>query len=222
MRITSVNNYNGDDFFNKKHTQSTKGIKNSLNIDFTKFPKLEVQDLKKLQKELKTKEAILKNFKKVKTGDESPYEKGRPEIISISSSQGITKKNNSYQITKDKNGNTICRIDYNNNNPKAAPFDEEEVRTPDGKLKSFTERTYSDDGTSWYKKSEYDKNGNLVKITETTCDASGKIIKSKNLDIENEPEISAHVSIGVPIEEAGDSELQKLVSQSGFTLIGRK
>lgn len=157
---------------------------------------------------------------RVKSGDD-PFEKGRPKIIP-SPIKGVTKKDTGYTIEKDKDGNTICRVDYNNNNTEAAPFDEEEVRTPEGKLKSFTERSYSGDGErNYYKKYEYDKNEKLVKITMTTCDASGKVLKSENLKIEDEPDVKLHVSLGRAIDgEGGDTELQKILADNGFTEIG--
>ena len=152
--------------------------------------------------------------------EDNPYAKG-PKLIT-NTTKGVTSSNNSYVITKDKDGNSVCRVDYGNNNSKAAQFDEEEVRTPEGKLKSFTTRSYSSDGTSWYKKSEYDDNGNLIKVTETTCDSTGKVIGTKNLNIKDEPQIAGHVSIGTPVDGVnGDPELQKALEDGGFTVIGR-
>lgn len=152
--------------------------------------------------------------------EDNPYAKGTKLITNTT--KGVTSSNNSYVITKDKDGNSVCRVDYGNNNSKAAQFDEEEVRTPEGKLKSFTTRSYSSDGTSWYKKSEYDDNGNLIKVTETTCDSTGKVIGTKNLNIKDEPQIAGHVSIGTPVDGVnGDPELQKALEDGGFAVIGR-
>ena len=161
------------------------------------------------------------HFTNVKSGDESPYIEGTKKIMN-KNLKGVTNKDTGYTIEKDKDGNTICRVDYNNNNPEKAPFDEEEVRTPEGKLKSFTERSYSGDGErNYYKKYEYDKNEKLVKITMTTCDASGKVLKSENLKIEDEPDVKLHVSLGRAIDgEGGDTELQKILADNGFTEIG--
>ena len=91
-----------------------------------------------------------------------------PEIRSIHDNNngltrvagGVTKHNNEFGIFRDAQGNSIARIDYQNND---APniFDEEEVRSKDGKLKSRTSRSYTGDGMSYYQKYEYDENENL-------------------------------------------------------------
>ena len=55
----------------------------------------------------------------------------------------------------------------------------------------------------------------------TTCDASGKVLKSENLKIEDEPDVKLHVSLGRAIDgEGGDTELQKILADNGFTEIG--
>lgn len=192
----------------------TGGIKNET---------LDTEAVNKLLNSEETKKImnIIGHFTKVKSGDESPYIEGTKQITN-KNLKGVTNKDTGYTIEKDKDGNTICRVDYNNNNPEKAPFDEEEVRTPEGKLKSFTERSYSGDGErNYYKKYEYDKNEKLVKITMTTCDASGKVLKSENLKIEDEPDVKLHVSLGRAIDgEGGDTELQKILADNGFTEIG--
>lgn len=184
---------------------------------------LDTEAVNKLLNSEETKKImnIIGHFTKVKSGDESPYIEGTKQITN-KNLKGVTNKDTGYTIEKDKDGNTICRVDYNNNNPEIAPFDEEEVRTPEGKLKSFTERSYSGDGErNYYKKYEYDKNEKLVKITMTTCDASGKVLKSENLKIEDEPDVKLHVSLGRAIDgEGGDTELQKILADNGFTEIG--
>lgn len=184
---------------------------------------LDTEAVNKLLNSEETKKImnIIGHFTKVKSGDESPYIEGTKQITN-KNLKGVTNKDTGYTIQKDKDGNTICRVDYCNNNPEAAPFDEEEVRTPEGKLKSFTERSYSGDGErNYYKKYEYDKNEKLVKITMTTCDASGKVLKSENLKIEDEPDVKLHVSLGRAIDgEGGDTELQKILADNGFTEIG--
>ncbi len=184
---------------------------------------LDTETVNKLLNSEETKKIMNKigHFTNVKSGDESPYIEGTKQITN-KNLKGVTNKDTGYTIEKDKDGNTICRVDYNNNNPEIAPFDEEEVRTPEGKLKSFTERSYSGDGErNYYKKYEYDKNEKLVKITMTTCDASGKVLKSENLKIEDEPDVKLHVSLGRAIDgEGGDTELQKILADNGFTEIG--
>lgn len=132
---------------------------------------------------------------------------------------GVTKHNNEFGIFKDAQGNSIARIDYQNND---APniFDEEEVRSKDGKLKSRTSRSYIDDGTSYYKKYEYDENENLKNVTETTCDASGNVIKTTNKPVKDVPELEGHVSVGVG-GETGDKELQAKMAEHGFTSVGQ-
>ena len=184
---------------------------------------LDTETVNKLLNSEETKKIMNKigHFTNVKSGDESPYIEGTKQITN-KNLKGVTNKDTGYTIQKDKDGNTICRVDYCNNNPEAAPFDEEEVRTPEGKLKSFTERSYSGDGErNYYKKYEYDKNEKLVKITMTTCDASGKVLKSENLKIEDEPDVKLHVSLGRAIDgEGGDTELQKILADNGFTEIG--
>lgn len=134
---------------------------------------------------------------------------------------GVTKYDNEYSIFKDAQGNTVYRVDYNNNNPQNI-FDEEEVRTPDGKLLSYTERRYSAD-EMYYKKREYDENGKLTRITETTCDASGKPIKTVELPVEDEPALVGHVSIGRPVDGVnGDPGLKEIMSKWGAFVVGRK
>lgn len=150
-----------------------------------------------------------------------------PEIRSIHDNNngltrvagGVTKHNNEFGIFRDAQGNSIARIDYQNND---APniFDEEEVRSKDGKLKSRTSRSYIDDGTSYYKKYEYDENENLKNVTETTCDASGNVIKTTNKPVKDVPELEGHVSIGVG-GETGDKELQAKMAEHGFTSVGQ-
>lgn len=213
----------------KDETLDTEAVNKLLNSEETKkimniighFTKVKSGDESPYIEGTKKIMNKIGHFTNVKSGDESPYIEGTKQITN-KNLKGVTNKDTGYTIEKDKDGNTICRVDYNNNNPEIAPFDEEEVRTPEGKLKSFTERSYSGDGErNYYKKYEYDKNEKLVKITMTTCDASGKVLKSENLKIEDEPDVKLHVSLGRAIDgEGGDTELQKILADNGFTEIG--
>lgn len=227
MTISGVNGFDGNYQNLKIGTCKNTTSKDSESIFIKageiKYETLDTETVNKLLNSEETKKIMNKigHFTNVKSGDESPYIEGTKQITN-KNLKGVTNKDTGYTIQKDKDGNTICRVDYCNNNPEAAPFDEEEVRTPEGKLKSFTERSYSGDGErNYYKKYEYDKNEKLVKITMTTCDASGKVLKSENLKIEDEPDVKLHVSLGRVIDgEGGDTELQKILADNGFTEIG--
>lgn len=134
---------------------------------------------------------------------------------------GVTHYNNKYGIYKDEQGNSVYRVDYGNNDASNI-YDEEEVRSPEGKLLSFTERTYGDD-EMYYKKYIYDDNEKLVKIVETTCDKSGNPKSTKELPLENEPRYRGYVSIGIPVDGVqGDPELKSKLKEYGTTLIGHR
>lgn len=133
---------------------------------------------------------------------------------------GVTKFNNEFGIFKDAQGNSIARIDYHNND---APniFDEEEVRSKDGKLKSRTSRAHTFEGDlSYYKKYEYNENEELTRISVTKCDASGKVLDKYDISPDEEPSIVGHVGLGVS-EEDGDKELKAKMDEYGFKTAGR-
>lgn len=132
----------------------------------------------------------------------------------------VTKYNNKVSHTKDENGNTVIRVDYQNNDPDF--FDEEEVRTPDGKLVSYTTETHdANKEVRYFKKRIFDNDGNLVKVIETTYE-KGKLKETKELPVENEPSMVGTVHIGTPVDGVhGDPELQKIVEQLGGGVIGR-
>lgn len=131
----------------------------------------------------------------------------------------LTKYNNKVSHSKDENGNTVIRVDYGNNDGEF--FDEEEVRTPDGKLVSYTTETYSaDKSVRYYKKRMFDNDGKLVKVTETTYE-NGKVKETKDLPVEDEPEMSATVHVGVPVDGVhGDPELKEIIRKLGGGVIG--
>lgn len=141
---------------------------------------------------------------------------------------GVTKNNNEYSIFKDEQGNSVYRVDYCNNNPQNV-FDEEEVRSSDGKLLSYTERYYGVEVTKngytetgmEYRKREFDENGNMTKITVVSCDASGNPIKTEDIPLE-QAEVSDR-DIGVPLNpNSGDSGLKEIMSKWGAVLTGKK
>lgn len=135
----------------------------------------------------------------------------------------VTKKyGNEFTALKDKDGNTVLRVDYGNNDPDNF-FDEEEVRSPDGKLISYTTQTHSggEKTERWLKTVYFDNDGNISRIEEKTY-VKGKLTKTENLPIESEPELVATVHIGVtPSDGWGDPELQNLVREHGGQVIGR-
>ena len=134
---------------------------------------------------------------------------------------GLTEKNNAFGIFKDSNGNSIYRVDYKNNDTNNI-FDEEEVRSSDGKLMSYTERSYTD-ANMYFKKYYYDANENLVKITETKCDNNGNVISSKELPVDTEPELKGQVHLGTPVDGYwGDKSLIEKFKQWGATMIGNR
>jgi len=134
---------------------------------------------------------------------------------------GVTKRNNEFGIFKDSQGNSVYRVDYQNNNPENI-FDEEEVRNSDGNLISYTERSYSKDGKKMYfKKHIFDENGKETQVLETECDNSGKPIKTKKLPPEHG--LRGHVTMGVPVDGVdGDPELREKLTQYGTDMIGRQ
>lgn len=136
----------------------------------------------------------------------------------------VTQKyGNEFTALKDKDGNTVLRVDYGNNDPDNF-FDEEEVRSPDGKLISYTTQSHSggEKTERWFKTVYFDSEGNVSKIEEKTY-VNGKLTKTENLPIENEPRLVAHVHIGItPSDGWGDPELQQLVQEHGGQIIGQE
>ena len=139
---------------------------------------------------------------------------------------GITKSNNAFGIFKDSDGNSVYRVDYNNNDAYNI-YDEEEVRTPDGKIKSYTKRGHSEkdsnnpNNINYYKKYEYDTNDNLIKVTEIQCDYKGNVISSKELPIDNQLEIHSFVHISDNGENVTDKDLWQKLRNWGANIIGR-
>jgi hypothetical protein len=134
---------------------------------------------------------------------------------------GLTEKNNAFGIFKDNNGNSIYRVDYKNNDTNNI-YDEEEVRSSDGKLISYTERSYTD-ANMYFKKYYYDANENLIKITETKCDSNGNAISTKELPVDDEPELKGYVLFGTPVDGDGrDKSLIEKFRQWGATMIGNQ
>ena len=145
--------------------------------------------------------------------------KNNSNTTSVPESQ-VTKLNNKVMHTKDENGNTVIRVDYGNNDPDF--YDEEEVRTPDGKLVSYT--TESHDGNReirCFKKRIFDDNGNLVKVIETTYE-KGQLKDTTELPVEDEPSMIGHVHIGTPVDgEWGDPDLKRIIQELGGGIIGK-
>lgn len=139
---------------------------------------------------------------------------------------GITKANNAFGIFKDNIGNSVYRVDYQNNDADNI-YDEEEVRNSEGKLVSYTKRSHSEMNSNnpkninYYKKYEYDANENLVRITEIQCDYKGNIITTKDIPVDTEPSLVGHVHIGTPVDgEWGDKSLIDKFKQWGAKIIG--
>ena len=132
---------------------------------------------------------------------------------------GVTKKNNEFGIFKDSQGNSVYRVDYNNNNPENI-YDQEEIRDPDGKLLSYTERSYTADAM-YFTKHIFDENEQETKILKTKCDANGKPIETKELP-PDENSLKGTVHIGVPLDGVhGDPGLLEKLTQWGAYIIGR-
>lgn len=134
---------------------------------------------------------------------------------------GVTTENNEFSIFKDSQGNSVYRVDYQNNNPDNV-FDQEEVRSPDGKLISYTERSYTKDGTMWYTKHIFDENGQEVKTLKTECDASGKPIETKEIPQKSGTFMVGTAHMGVPLDgQHGDPGLIAKLTEWGAKIIGR-
>lgn len=93
---------------------------------------------------------------------------------------GITINNTAYGVFKDKNGNSIYRVDYHNND-NANVYDSEEVRYPNGNLKSASRRSYDLNGDMMYEKHFYNENGNEIRVQLIYCDKNGNIQRTKEL-----------------------------------------
>ena len=139
---------------------------------------------------------------------------------------GITKENNAFGIFKDKDGNSVYRVDYRNNDADNI-YDEEEVRNSEGKLVSYTKRGHSEkdsknpNNINYYTKYEYDENENLIKITEIQCDYKGNVISTKDKPVDMEPPVVGHVHLGTPVDgEWGDKSLIEKFKQWGAKIIG--
>lgn len=133
----------------------------------------------------------------------------------------VTKYDNNVREYRDADGNTVVRVDYHNNDPDEFP-DEEEVRRPDGRILSFTKQILlsADRSGRLLTKYIYDDNENLVKVLETEY-KNGKVVNSKEIPLENVPQLIGHVHIGTPIDGTwGDPELQEFVRARGCTLAG--
>jgi hypothetical protein len=150
----------------------------------------------------------------------TPKEQPKIEVRNEAQSQ-VTKLNNKVTYFKDNKGNTVIRVDYQNNDGEN--FDEEEVRSADGKIVSFSKVMFTEGKKErLVEKYEYDENQNLVSVTETCYDSSGKKLSTKNIPPEEKPNLIAHVHIGVPVDgEWGDPELKKIIQALGGGIIGQ-
>ena len=134
----------------------------------------------------------------------------------------VTKDNNRVTEYKDKDGNRILRVDYQNNNPNN--FDEEEVINSDGKTVSVTKRFYTLDGEQMFEKHIFGKDGEINDVIVTVTDKNGKQIEpTTHKTPEEAPLKRGHVHVGTPVDgEWGDSQLQDIIRKKGGNYIGQE
>ena len=138
----------------------------------------------------------------------------------------ITEYDNIARVYTDSDGNTVIRVDYGNDDPEEF-FEEEEVRTPDGKLVSYTEVSYSDldgekKGIRYFDKHVFDKNGNEIEIITTKYE-HGKLVSTTREKPKEGMSLVGHVHTGIPVDGFwGDPELQKFVQEHGGSIVGRQ
>ncbi|MBR1425791.1 hypothetical protein IJ579_09555 [bacterium] len=128
--------------------------------------------------------------------------------------------NNKANIATDNNGNKILRVDYGNNNQYL--FDEEEVRTPDGKLVSYSRGYFGESRSEMIiEKLLFDENGEIAQVIEFEY-SHGKLVSQKNIPIEDRLTLrGAIVHIGItPADGWGDPELEKFAQDHGFSIAG--
>ena len=134
----------------------------------------------------------------------------------------VTKQDNAVREYKDADGNTVIRVDYMNDDPEEF-FAEEEVRSPEGRLISYTERASDGKGPNGYvvfDKYVYDETGNLSKVVTTEYE-NGKLISTKEAPPtpENEGRLVATVMPGIVIP---DTEMREFLEARGATMVGNR
>ena len=158
-------------------------------------------------------------------GTKSPQQNSnqQTEQLKVISSAVTKKYGNEFTALEDKDGNTVLRVDYGNNEPNNF-FDEEEVRSPDGKLISYTTQAHSDGEKTerWFKTVYFDNNGEISRIEEKTY-VNGKLTNTENIPIEKDTVLVASVQIKIAHSSDGwqEPELQKLVQEHGGQVIGK-
>lgn len=134
----------------------------------------------------------------------------------------VTKQDNAVREYKDADGNSVIRVDYMNDDPEEF-FAEEEVRSPEGRLISYTERASDGKGPNGYvvfDKYVYDETGNLSKVVTTEYE-NGKLISTKEAPptSENEGRLVATVMPGIVIP---DTEMREFLEARGVTMVGNR
>lgn len=135
----------------------------------------------------------------------------------------VTSQNCELRSYKDANGNTVVRVDYNNDDPEEL-FAEEEVISPDGKLISFTERSSDGNGVNGYvcfDKYVYDENEDLVKLVTTEYE-NGKLVSTKEVSAEEFEENSVLVGSVMPGIVIEDTERKNFLEARGAKMAGRR
>ena len=136
---------------------------------------------------------------------------------------GITKNNDAYGIFKDKDGNFVYRVDYRNNDD-ANVYDSEEVRYPNGTLKSASKRFYFENGEMLYEKHFYDEDGNEVKAQLIYCDKDGNLQRTEDLAPGETPDSYFRSNPDNRIDNRNpisNSDLFEKMQKWGAKLIGR-
>lgn len=134
----------------------------------------------------------------------------------------VTEQENEVCEYRDADGNTVIRVDYMNDDPEEF-FAEEEVRSPEGRLISYTSRTSDGsgaNGTVWFDKYVFDENEKFVKIITTKYE-NGKLVSTKEKEPtpESEANLQAVIYPGIVIP---DTEMREFLEARGATMVGNR
>lgn len=132
----------------------------------------------------------------------------------------VTEQDNAVREYRDADGNTVIRVDYMNDDPEEL-FAEEEVRSPEGHLISYTERSSDGggvNGTVYFNKYIFDEMGNVSKIVETKYE-KGKLVSTNEQkpDPNAEAKLIGIVNPGIVIP---DTEMREFLESRGATMVG--
>lgn len=132
----------------------------------------------------------------------------------------VSDQDNAVREYRDADGNTVIRVDYLNDDPEEF-FAEEEVRSPEGRLISYTSRFSDGNGPNGYvgfDKYVYDEIGNLSKVITTTYE-KGKLISTKEAPPTPEQETKL-VGIVYPGHVIPDTQMRDFLESRGATMVG--